>query len=350
MAEFEFITFGDLNDVMRQAVVELIAEEQYELLPPLQQIKIMCLLFEKFSPIDSNVPNMRKEIYRLGAKIVFSLRSFLLQSEILFTIGAISPDGTQLSTTTYSQDEVLNNLNINLKSAQVELSSALETFNSEKLDTYSSLWQQILTAASYDWSMGYDEKRMYTTSRKKKRYVYSKPGVDTNVWVRYYQRQKTKLFTYYYDKGGFDLVSYNHGWLYEWFQNYVQDPNNAQRLQSAFLSGSKTPLQGMMSEVQRENIPGYKGGDYLLANGKWAQAKYGNKRIITFASIKTVISNVLKFINKYESGGNYSKEQLARDLTTTFTDINRINDSYDNITDTILSSLCLTNQKFSGII
>jgi hypothetical protein len=53
----------------------------------------MCLLFEKFSPIDSNTPDMRKEIYRLGAQIVFSLRSFLLQSEILFTIGAISPDG-----------------------------------------------------------------------------------------------------------------------------------------------------------------------------------------------------------------------------------------------------------------
>lgn len=342
MAEFEFISLGDLNDIMRQAAAELISEEQYELLPPLQQIKMMCLLFEKFSLIDSNTPEMRKEIYRLGAQIVFSLRSFLLQNEILFTIGAISPDGKQLSTTTYSQDEVLNNLNVNLKSAQVELSSALETFNSEKLDTYSSLWPQILTAASYDWDMGYDEKRIYITSRKKRRYVYSKPGRDTNVWVRYYQRQKAKFFTYYYDKGGFDLVSYNHGWLYEWFQNYIQDPDNAQQIQSAFLSGSKTPLQGMMSGAQRENIPGYKGGDYQLANGKWAQAKYGNKRIITFASIKTVISNVLKFINKYESGSNYSKEQLAKDLTNTFTDIHTINDSYDNIANTILSSLRLT--------
>lgn len=342
MAEFEFISFSDLSEIMKEAASELITEEQYEILPPLQQIKTMCLLFQKFSPINSNTPEMQKEIYALGARIVFSLRSFLLQSEILFTIGAISPDGKQLSTTTYSQDEVLNNLNINLKSAQVELSSALETFNSEKLDTYSSLWPQILTAASYDWDMGYDEKRIYITSRKKRRYVYSKPGQDTNVWVRYYQRQKAKFFTYYYDKGGFNLVSYNHGWLYEWFQNYIQDPDNAQQIQSAFLSGSKTPLQGMMSGAERENVPGYKGGDYQLANGKWAQAKYGNKRIITFASIRTVILDVLKYITQFEGESSYSKEQLAKDLINTFTERRTINESYNKITNTLLSSLKLT--------
>ena len=109
MAEFEFISFSDLSETIKEAANELITEEQYEILPPLQQIKIMCLLFQKFSPIDSNTPEIRKEIYSLGARIVFSLRSFLLQSEILFTIGAISPDGTQLSTTTYTQDQVLNN-------------------------------------------------------------------------------------------------------------------------------------------------------------------------------------------------------------------------------------------------
>ena len=342
MAEFEFISFSDLSDVLKQAANELITEEKYLTLPPLQQIKTMCLLFQKFSPIDSNTPEMRKEIYSLGAKIVFSLRSFLLQSEILFTVGAISPDGTQLSTTTYTQDQVLNNLHVNLKSSQIELSSSLENFNSEKIDTYSSLWPQILNAASYNWDMGYDEKRMYITSRNKRRYVYSKPGIDTNVWVRYYQRQKAKFFTYYYDKGGFNLVSYNHGWLYEWFQNYIQDPKNAEQLSTAFLSGSKTPLSNMMSGAERENIPGYKGGDYQLANGKWAQAKYGNKRIITFTSIKTVITNILKYISQYETQENYSKEQLAKDLMNTFTDRRTINDSYDKITDTLLSSLKLT--------
>lgn len=342
MAEFEFINFSDLNEIMKQAANELISEEQYNILPPLQQIKIMCLLFQKFSPIDSNTPEMRKEIYSLGAKIVFSLRSFLLQSEIIFTVGAISPDGKQLSTTTYTQDQVLNNLNINLKSSQVELSSSLEIFNSEKIDTYSSLWPQILNAASYSWDMGYDNKRQYITSRNKKRYVYSKPGIDTNVWVRYYQRQKMKFFTYYYDKGGFNLVSYNHGWLYEWFQNYIQDSNNAEQLKNAFLSGSRTPLAGMMSGAERENIPGYKGGDYQLANGQWAQAKYGNKRIITFNSIKTVISKVLSYITQFEGQSNYSKETLAKDLINTFTEKRTINESYEKITDTLLSSLKLT--------
>ena len=98
----------------------------------------------------------------------------------------------------------------------------------------------------------------------------------------------------------------------------------------------------MMSGAERENIPGYKGGDYQLANGKWAQAKYGNKRIITFTSIRTVISNVLKYITQFEGQSNYSKEQLAKDLINTFTEHRTINESYDKITDTLLSSLKLT--------
>ena len=343
MAEFEFISFSDLNESMRLVAQELVAEERYNILPPLQQIKTMCLLFQKFSPIESNTAEMRKEIYALGAKIIFSLRSFLLQSEILFTVGAMSPDGTQLSTTTYTQDQVLNNLKVNLTNSQIELSSTLEAFNNEKLDTYSSLWPQIVNATEYTWNSNIKyETRKYITSKNKARFIYRKPFADTNVWFRYYQRQKVRLLTYYYDKGGFDLVAYNKGWLYEWFQEYIQDPDNAEQLRNAFDSHSNTPLSGMMSEVQRENIPGYKGGDYQQANGKWAQAKYGNRRIITFTSIKTVISNVLKYITQFEAQSDYSKEQLAKDLTNTFTDRRTINDSYDKITNTILSSLKLT--------
>lgn len=329
---------------MKEAANELISEEQYNVLPPLQQIKTMCLLFERFSPIDSNTAEMKKEIYSLGAKIVFSLRSFLLQSEIVFTIGAISQNGQQLSTTSYAQDEVLRNLNVNLKNRQIELSTSLEKFNDNSLDTYSSLWPQILNAASFDWKTGTKyEQKIYTTSRNKRKWVYRKMEPDTNVWVRYYMRQKQRMLSYYYDKGNFNLTQYNHGWLYEWFQAYIQDPENAEQLQQAFLSNSKTPLAGMMSGSVRENIPGYKGGDYQLANGIWAQAKYGNRRVVTFNSIKVVISSILSDIIKYESNKNYSKEQLAQDLSKTFTDYRTINESYDKIVSTILSQLKLTN-------
>lgn len=342
MSSFKFIDYNDLDPIMKEAANELIIEERYNLLPPLQQIKTMCLLFQKFSLTNSNSQEMRKEAYSLGAKIVFSLRSFLLQDEILFTIGAISPDGQRLSTTTYTQDQVLNNLHINLKNAQVELQSSLELFNSSNLDTYSSLWPQILNAASFEWDEGYDQQKIYITSRNKRRKVYSKPGIDTNVWVRYYQRGRQRNLAYYYDKGNFNLVSYNNGWLYEWFQGYIQDPANAEQLAAAFKSGSNTPLLGMMSNAKRDNIAGYKGGDYQLANGQFAQAKYGNKRIITFKSIHKVIDKILICIQQYEKGGQHSKEQLAKDFSNIFTHKETINNSYMNIVDTMLKQLQLT--------
>ena len=98
----------------------------------------------------------------------------------------------------------------------------------------------------------------------------------------------------------------------------------------------------MMAGAERENIAGYKGGDYQLANGQFAQAKYGNKRIITFTSINTVIDNILYYIRQYETEETYSKESLARDFIKTFTHKDTINDSYENITNTMLEQLKIT--------
>lgn len=338
MNEFEFITLDDLNEVMRDIADNLIKEKNLDIQQPLQQIKMMCLLFQRMV----SMPEQQEDAYRLGAQIVFRLRSFLLQSDIQFTIGAISPDGTKLSTTPYTQYEVLNNLRINLTAKQVELSSSLEKYNEKNIDTYSSLWPKILNVATnFEWPQ-YSEKKKYMQHKgKKKPYVYNQSYPDINVWVRYYTHSKQKLFTYYYDKGNFDLVGYNKGWLYEWFQEYIQDPNNAQEIESAFATNSSTPLQGMMSNVKRENIAGYKGGDYQLANGNYAQAKYNNKRLITFKSINTVITDILTYINNFESQKNYAKEQLAQDLITTFTHKDTINQSYENIVTGLLQQLKL---------
>lgn len=333
---FNYISYNDLIPIFEQSARQLLSEEKMLMMPPLEQIKMLCYSFQ--SALKN--PNIdQQQTYLLGAQIVFQLRSYLLQEEIYFSIGATSPDGQQLSSKMLTQNELLKNLQANLKSRAIELNSALENFDTSNISNLSDLWSKVINASTFDWNSDISyEKKMYTTSRRAKRYVYKKPDPDTNVWVRYYTRQKKRYLTHYYDKGNFDLIAYNHGWLYEWFQEYMQDRQNALALQAAFLTSS-TPLQEMMKGVQRENIAGFKGGDYIDAMGRQVQAKLGNKRIIPFKSIESVIGKILSIIHLYENTNNY--QDMAQKLANLFTDTRTLNQSYDKVVDSILSQLNL---------
>lgn len=334
---FDYISYNDLIPLFQWGAQTLLSEEYILTMTPLQQIKSLCYAFQ--SALKN--PNAdQQQVYLLGAQIVFQLRSYLLQEEIYFSIGATSPDGQQLSSKMMAQDEIFKYLQANLRSRSIELNSAIESFDSNNVSDLSYLWSKVVNAATFDWDEGYSEKKMYTTSRRAKRYVYRKPNPDLNVWVRYYTRQKKRYLTHYYDKGNFDLVAYNHGWLYEWFQEYMQDRQNALALQAAFAT-SATPLEDLMSGVSRENIAGFKGGDYIDALGRQVQAKLGNKRIISFKSIETVINNILSIIQFYETNVKSASnaQQMAQKFANLFTDTRTLNQSYDTIVDSILSQL-----------
>lgn len=344
---YNFLSLDDLKDVLDEASLLLLQETNYSQQPILTKIKQLCLLFEQqYHQINKN-DDAEKKMYTFGMKIVFSLREFLLQEEIIYSIGATSPDGKKLSVKEISQKEVFTNITANLKSKQMELSAALEKYNPEQLSSLSELWGKVVEAADFNWEDGYSQQKNYLTSKGKTRRVYKKPNPDTNVWVRYYMRQKKRYLTYYYDKGNFDLVAYNSGWLYEWFQEYVSDHENQLQLEAAFLK-SNTPLKQMMFGATRENIEGYKGGDYIDAYGRQVQAKKGNKRIITFTAIRNVIiggqrvTGILPIIQRYEAELNNpeSARKMGEKFAALFTD-NRtvINKEYDLIVDNILKQL-----------
>ena len=342
MAEenFEFLTENDFYDIFKEA--GNILSKDYSIMDPIEKIEYMCNFFK--NELNSISVDTEK-VYILGMKIIFSLRSFLFQESIIFSIGATSPDGNKLSVKEISQEELFKNITANLKSKQIELSSQLEKFDNNLVNqNLSELWKNVVLAADFNWDQGYDEKKIYITSKNKRRYVYSKPGADTNVWVRYYMRQKRRYLTYYYNQGNFNLISYNQGWLYEWFQEYVSDIENQKQLAAAFSKGDIKPLSGMMSEKVRENVPGYKGGDYLRQeNGVYQQiqAKMGNRRIITFKSIETVINEILIIINEYkkEIKSGEAGNKIGNEFFKLFTDKQTINEGYDKIADEILTRL-----------
>lgn len=345
---FEFLTIDDLKDCLDEASITLLQNAGYQTMPVLEQIKKLCVIFQqKIS--DTTIDNSQiKNTYLLGMKIVYYLRAFLLQEQIIFSIGAESPTG-ELSVKEINQQEIFNSINVNLETCQLELNSAIERFDPDNVNqSISDLWKKVVLAAKFDWSEGYDTKKIYITSGKKRRYVYSKPNPDTNVWVRYYMKQKQRYLTRYYNKSlndsSLNLIGYNQGWLYEWFQEYIQDKESQLQLQAAFDANSNSPLSGMFLGAVRENIEGYKGGDYIDAQGQQVQAKFKNKRIATFNTIKTVIANIIEIINDYEktlSGEDTAViQKMAQRFLQLFTDKRiKINYSYEKIVDQLISPL-----------
>lgn len=345
---FEFLTLKDLKNILDESSILLLEEKQYNTLPAIEQIKTLCKLY--LNNLDNTSIGLEKKSnnYLLGMRIIFSLRSFLLQEKIYFSIGAQSPEG-ELSVREFSQDEIFHYITANLQSGYMALSEEIEKYNKDYQDqNISDLWRQVVLASSFDWEKGYDAKRGYTTSRGIFRYVYSKPNPDTNVWVRYYMKQKTRHLTYYYNQSQNDnnlsLIGYNQGWLYEWFQEYIQDKENQLQLQAAFQTNSQAPLAGMMSRAVREAIPGYKGGDYINAMGQQVQAKLGNKRIMTFKTINTVINNIISILDEYEQmlkdGNGKAAQTMSEKFLKLFSDERTmVNKSYNNITSKILEQL-----------
>ena len=79
------------------------------------------------------------------------------------------------------------------------------------------------------------------------------------------------------------MLNFNRGWLYEWFNAYIQDEESYLELQTSLKAGGNTPLKKMMnaSASKRERIEGRKGGDFIEKGGRQIQAKMENQKILT---------------------------------------------------------------------
>lgn len=340
---FEFLTYSELCEYLDDASLSLMQEAQYETLPKLNQIKVLGnFLNNYFSDIDKQGD---KKIYELGMRFVFQLRSFLLNEEIIFSIGATSPKG-ELSIREVHQSELFQHIHVNLEKQSVRINEELERFDKNYIDqVQSKYWQQIVDAASFDWDG--DEKytsKFLATSSKRKRKIYKKSSPDVNVWVRYYMtRTKALMIVKYYNKGGDNFMNFNEGWLYEWFLDYIYSKQDGMQTLAESLK-TETPLRPIMEGANRENIAGYKGGDIQTLTGKQIQAKKGNNKIITFNSIKKVISETLSIIDIYEKhimdpgAAQILGEKFAQ-LFTHESILKNTNKDMNNIVDDIIKVL-----------
>lgn len=300
---------------------------------------------EKNTGYSYSFSKIRKDTFRqittIGALVIFKLRQFLLQESIIFSLGATDEQGT-LFERQISQDQLFqkngnnrNNLRSSLSSKAIVLSKSLERYNTQDFEKVGNLnlWPSILQLA-FEGPRIKDSGDDIDTEKP---YYYQKDSADKQVYVRYTEG-KRRILQYYYGKN--EMIYFNRGWLYEWYMEYLaQGPEREQELQNSIKHQSISPIIKKM-----DAIPGYKGGDFITAEGQQMQAKYYNQQIITYTSIINVLKDIQNILSEWQKNKDITK--MSEDFINLFTDentaVDRLNQTYNKIVNDQLLSLLKT--------
>lgn len=342
MAEFEYISNSEIQELLTEASRNLLNEKSYTTLPKIEQIYLLCSIFQQQIQLAKNNSDERilEMTYSLGMRIVYQTRSFLLNENMLFSIGSESPLGN-LQHKLISQEKIFGMIELDLKYKVIRLNTELESFKnieSTNLEKWEAqLWPKVKEAAYFDWrGKGKHKKNKFGGNR----FYYQSDESDINVWARY--SGKYHNLYRYYNKNG-KLMFFNEGWLYEWFSNYIQNEQRVEQLRNSFKENKGTPLAPLMESGKLENIKAYQGGDYIDALGRQIQAKKDNTKLISFYSIEKVIQDMMTSLLIYKTnltiGVPNSSRKLAQEFTNIFTHKETINKDYDSIVDNILQNL-----------
>lgn len=261
-----------------------------------------------------------KQFMQMGAIYIFEVRHFLLDDEIIFSVGGLYSDkngGTaKLAEKRLSQREMLQSIRASLSSKAIVLEGSLEKFvpeNVEKNSLLIQMWNQILEAtdvSDFTYTRGITTRCLLPG---KKTRFYQNPNADQQVWLRFVGKSH-RIITYYLKNG--EVNFFNKGWLYEWFRAYTITEEHINNLQNSLAHGSIEPIIRKM-----DSVAGYKGGDYSLGNRVGSvQAKYGNDQIISFTSILRVIFEINEILELYKTKNPQDLEMMAKRLFDLFTD------------------------------
>ena len=273
-----------------------------------------------------------------GGQLVYQIRSLLLKENIDYFLGGQSSDGSQLYTKVIPQSVILNNLIANLETGAVLLNSELEQFtNQDKVAKHINfLWQQVqyLSDISYSNLEAQQDKKIlaYTFVNKSGktirvyRHFYQKPSSDENVFMRY-ANQRTKKRKYGYYMIDNKMSFFNNGWLYEWFEEYINQQGFS-KLCSSLIDHQS--LSVMMKKT--DTVAGYKGGDFTIGKQQ-IQAKFKNLRVISFKSIIGVLTRLQENLSLYiTETSQEKKDKTIEKLAQIFVadNIEKINKSTTN--------------------
>lgn len=217
-----------------------------------------------------------------------------------------------------------------------------EIQNAESVSTVaeSKVWEKIQTLTWFDIE-GYNSKPRtsedieWVGNKFVKKFNHNLIGKfgENNYFQRYYNG-----------------LAFNRGWLWEWFSEMVV--HNQQLLNDIFYSSDEMAVSLFFNadEVERDTLPGWKGGDYQgNTERQQYQAKYENQKLMSIESILTVLSELIGILSMIKMKNQRIKEWGVKELQELFLSSNAIGQILDSSSAHVQKILEGLEQKVTNI-
>lgn len=248
-----------------------------------------------------------------GAQLIYLIRQFLTDEEIIYHMATKDNNGKYQASAFISQEEILKNLSVTVKNKAIGVSKILQN----DLIKQSQINFQIDRRNQWN-RVNYLGEGRYISGKNINKIDMRKPGAKDPHWA--YQNQKKDMMIYikfngksfqkYYDLDGNghkdSLQLFNDGWLWEWYNSILYGGTDEENLvvEEFLKRGSIRPIIKSI-----DYIAGTKQGDFQTIFGNQIQSKYNNIKIISFNNIRHVIYDLSIALQKYIQNSSDQKVQ-----------------------------------------
>lgn len=288
-----------------------------------------------------------KTLFIMGAEYLYKVRQFFLNDTIYFTSGYTytDEDGVRkLGEHQFNQDEMLKMIRASVSQTAIVLENSLKEAHAAAVSAnLSQIWTKVERWASERETAEPAGETLRSDGKGTTQWFQS---VDTDINVFFRFKGKTRGVVKYY--GGIEGkgFGFNNGWLYEWIKS-EEGAETLGFLDEAMEEAQPTPLDPLFKGHKVDAVQGLRGGDYgTTKNGDTVteQAKYGNKRIISFINILNSIQQVNNTLEKFVHGE--ITEETAKEFLDIFVDESLIN-AYSKEANVTVDKLLSFLQKFA---
>lgn len=258
-----------------------------------------------------------QDLMIFATQLIYAIRSFIQEEEIFYHMVSKDENGKQIDAF-ISQKQIMNSLTgVTKKSIGVtrEIQKQLIQKNQSPIENArKNMWQRVEYLSEGLYLPGRNIKKidMRKSGERKAHWAYQNQKKDILIYLKY-SGGKKRILTKYYDKeesGKKDsLMSFNNGWLWEWYNEILYGESDEQ-----YEAVKKDLLQGTLKSIMStpDYIPGTKQGDFQDAIGRQIQSKYYNEKIISYNNIRHIIFDLEQALTLYLSEN--SKENVTQNL------------------------------------